>query len=368
MSKYAKLDIVFVLPSLAAGGAERVMSLVANTINKNDFNTTLVVIGYEKDKAYNVDGLNIVYLNKPRVSAGVVKLFKFLYKTKPNVVLSCMSHLNTALAILLLYFPKTVLICREANIKKITALYNKTEEQFYERILKKIANKRTNAIICQSKDMAEELISECKMLKSKITIINNPISDEFKLSSNRRQNDVKTYITVGRLHEEKGHLRLLNVLSKLKTPFKYLIIGTGSWKNNIKNQVVQLNLTSFVEFIYYTNKVSDYLKVSDVFLQGSYAEGFPNALLESCAIGTPVIAFQAEGGTKEIIENGVNGYLVKDEKEFFNYLNKLNKNPLNPKIVNESVCNRFSKENITLLYESLIKKTVKKTLKYDKYS
>jgi glycosyltransferase involved in cell wall biosynthesis len=354
-----KIDVVFVLPSLIAGGAERVMSLVAKNINDNDFNSTLVVIGYKKDKAYDVDGLNVVYLNEPRVGNAIPKLFKYIFKAKPDVVVSCMTHLNTALALILVCFPKIKLINREANIKKITALYHLTKTSFFGNVLKKIANKRTNAIICQSQDMAEELISEFKIPKSKITIINNPISDDFKLSKNTKNNIVKTYITVGRLHEEKGHIRLLNVLSKLKIPFNYIIIGNGNWEDNIKKHIEKLYIKPHVQFIDYTKKIPDYLKVSDIFLQGSFAEGFPNALLESCAIGTPVIAFKAAGGTGEIVEHGVNGYLAKDENEFLHYLNKLNNYPLNSKTVSESVFNKFNKENIINQYEDLIKKVIK---------
>nr|WP_321226055.1 glycosyltransferase [uncultured Psychroserpens sp.] len=352
----SKIDVVFVLPSLVAGGAERVMSLVAKNINDNDFNTTLVVIGYEKDKAYDVDGLNVVYLNESRVGKGIPKLFKFMSKAKPDVVVSCMSHLNTALALILVCFPKIKLINREANIKKVTALYNDSSSSFFGNVLKKIADKRTNAIICQSKDMAEELTSEYKIPKSKITTINNPISDAFKLSQNKKNNEIKRYITVGRLHEEKGHLRLLNVLSQLKTPFKYTIIGTGDWEDNIKNHVEKLDLKTQVEFIDYSNKIPEYLEASDIFLQGSFAEGFPNALLESCAIGTPVIAFNAVGGTNEIVEQGVNGYLAKDENEFLNYLVQLNQYPLNSKSVSESVFAKFKKEHIINQFEDLIKK------------
>ncbi|WP_040281888.1 glycosyltransferase [Psychroserpens damuponensis] len=352
----SKIDIVFVLPSLVAGGAERVMSLIAKNINNNDFNTTLVVIGYEKDKAYNVDGLHVIYLNKPRVGKGIPMLFKYMAKAKPDVVVSCMSHLNTALALILLCFPKIKLINREANIKKVTALYNTTNNSYFGNVLKQVADKRTNAIICQSKDMAEELISEYKIPKSKITTINNPISDDFKPSQNKKNNAIKTYITVGRLHEEKGHLRLLNVLSKLNTPFKYLIIGTGEWEANIKKHVEKLDLKPHVEFIDYTNEIPKYLETSDIFLQGSFAEGFPNALLESCAIGTPVIAFNAVGGTNEIVEQGVNGYLANDENEFLNYIKQLNQQPLNAIAVSNSVFAKFKKEHIVNQFEVLIKK------------
>jgi glycosyltransferase involved in cell wall biosynthesis len=252
------------------------------------------------------------------------------------------------------------LINREANIKKVTALYNFSKKSFLGNVLKKIANKRTNAIICQSKDMAQELILELKMPKSKVTIINNPISDAFVLSLNRKNNDITTYITVGRLHEEKGHLRILNVLSRLKTPFKYIIIGSGDWENIIKKHIEKLDLKDHINFINYSNKIPEFLESSDVFLQGSFAEGFPNALLESCAIGTPVIAFNAIGGTTEIVEHGVNGYLAKDENEFLYYLTQLNEYPLISKTVSESVFAKFKKEHIVDQFENLIKKVAKK--------
>lgn len=351
----SKIHVIFVLPSLIAGGAERVMSLVAKNINNNNFYTTLIVIGYEKDNAYDVDGLEVVYLNEPRVSKGVPKLFKYIFNTKPDVVVSCMAHLNSALAVILLCFPKIKLINREANIKKVTALYHLSKKSFFGNVIKKIANKRTNAIICQSKDMADELISEFNIPKSKITVINNPISDAFKLSKRTKENSIKTYITVGRLHEEKGHIRILNVLSKVQTPFNYIIIGSGDWKDNIEKHIERLNLGAHIELLDYTNKIPDYLKSSDIFLQGSFAEGFPNALLESCAVGTPVIAFSAVGGTNEIVEHGINGYLAKDEDDFLNYLEQLNDNPLDPKIVSQSVFKKFNKTHIIKQYENLIK-------------
>ena len=50
---------------------------------------------------------------------------------------------------------------------------------------------------------------------------------------------------------------------------------------------------------------------ADVMLLSSQYEGFPNVVLESHAFGVPVIAFDCPGGTKEIIEDGVNGLLIE---------------------------------------------------------
>ena len=122
-----KKDIVFVLPSLVAGGAERVISLIADSIDKAHFEVTLIVIGFEKDKAYNVEGINVVYLNKPRVLSGAPKLFGFIFKNRPHLVVSCMSHLNIIMALILIWFPRIKLVTREgltANVKVSLKGYN----------------------------------------------------------------------------------------------------------------------------------------------------------------------------------------------------------------------------------------------------
>ena len=66
-----KIKIVFILPSLAAGGAERILSYVAQNLNVLEFETTLLVTGFKKDTVYNLPNLDIVYLNKTRVLKSV---------------------------------------------------------------------------------------------------------------------------------------------------------------------------------------------------------------------------------------------------------------------------------------------------------
>ena len=350
----AKINITFILPSLVAGGAERVMSLVAQNIDKTRFNATLLVIGFEKDKAYSIEDIKVVYLNKTRVLHGIPKLFAYIFKHKPCIVVGCMTHVNIPVALILLVFPKLKLVTREANIKKVTALYHLSNNSWSHRQLLKISHRRTNKIICQSKDMADEMISEYNVCPSKIEIINNPISDEFKTKIENKSNTITQYITVGRLHEEKGHVRILKILSQLSFPFQYHIIGDGDEHTFILKEVKNLKLEDKVHFTKYTNEVSKHLQQSDVFLQGSFAEGFPNALLESCAVGTPVLAFEAPGGTSEIVEHGINGFLAKDETDYLNYLNLIHHNsPFEAKKVSYSVTKKFDKNTIVKKYEDV---------------
>ena len=86
----------------------------------------------------------------------------------------------------------------------------------------------------------------------------------------------------------------------------------------------------------FANYVFSFVKQYDHLFLKSYFKHFPNAVLESCFVGTPVIAFKGPRGIKEIIENGINGYIVEDESEFIQkqltYCFRRNGIPLTSKI------------------------------------
>jgi hypothetical protein len=68
--KSDKINITFALPNLLPGGAERVMSFLAEKVDPNKFNSTLLVIGYSKDASYDINNINVIFFEKPKVSKG----------------------------------------------------------------------------------------------------------------------------------------------------------------------------------------------------------------------------------------------------------------------------------------------------------
>jgi glycosyltransferase involved in cell wall biosynthesis len=208
--------------------------------------------------------------------------------------------------------------------------------------------------------MLDDLKINYAVSKNKMFIINNPISENFSVKEKRfKTNKIIQLITIGRLSKEKGHLRLLNIIAKLDIPYHYTIIGTGSEEEQIHKLAQKLNISINITYIPHTNNVAKYLAESDLFLQGSYVEGFPNVLLESCAVGTPVIAFEAPGGTKEIILENVNGCLVKNEQDYINCIKQMTtKNNFDPIIVSQTVQTKYSKDIIIKKYEKIFKQIV----------
>ena len=127
-------------------------------------------------------------------------------------------------------------------------------------------------------------------------------------------------------------------------------------RDEIMIAIKKYDLVSKVNYIKYTDKVLKELINNDYFLQGSYVEGFPNTLLESCSVGTPFIAFNAPGGTKEIYQPMVNGYLIENEIEYTNVLRTIIEKPsFDRRKVIKSVVDKFSSEKILLKYETLLK-------------
>ncbi len=173
--------------------------------------------------------------------------------------------------------------------------------------------------------------------------------------------EIIKFITIGRLSEVKGHERILKELAKVKNySYLYTIIGSGPLELKIKDLAKELGVLDNIKFIPYTSEVLEYLSKSDYFIQGSYVEGFPNAVLESCSVGTPVIAFDCPGGTKEIIEDGVNGFLAITEDDFNKTLQSLNKIPVFERaVVQASVLSKFSSQKIIKEYENLFLSVLK---------
>ncbi|MFT7051069.1 MAG: glycosyltransferase involved in cell wall biosynthesis [Psychroserpens sp.] len=347
--KNSKIKILFILPSLKAGGAERVISFVSQNLDKAKFECVLVVIGHKESAVYNVDTIKVHFLNRPRLIKSIKPLFKIIAFEKPDIVVGSIAHVNRVLTLFRVYFRSILFVGREASLNGIISKFTNQKGFKYHKLYKNY-HKNIDLIICQSHEMAQNVKKRFKIGEDKIAVINNPISSELPLRTlSVNSKPTRQLITIGRLSLEKGHKRIFEALSKLDIPFNYTIIGEGDQEDHLTQLAKELNILDKITYVKYTNDVAKYLSQSDLFLQGSFVEGFPNALLESCVIGTPVIAFNAPGGTREIVEHGVNGYLAEDNNEYLNYLQKALTQDWNPNTIKASVNKKFNK---TIILES----------------
>jgi glycosyltransferase involved in cell wall biosynthesis len=358
-----KINITFALPNLLPGGAERVMSFVAQNIDSEKFNSTLLVFGYSDEASYDIENIEVVYLEKPRVSHGILSLLRYIRKQKPHILVSAIGHLNTVTAFMSLFFPKIIFVAREVNVLSVLSDFESTNRFSLFGLL---ANQRFNlfdSVICQSMDMLEDFNKNFNIKKEKLVVINNPITDNFRIKTRKNRHHVIKFITVARFDAEKGHHRIIEALGRVSFNFHYTLIGRGVLQNEIFSLIKKYRLEDKITHVNFTKDVQSYLAESDLYLQGSYTEGFPNSIIESCMVGTPVLAFNAPGGINEIIYPDINGKIVEDSNEFVKELENIYDNYCyEPIKVSSTVSDRYNSDLILKKYEELFVQLYKNKL------
>lgn len=349
-----KIKILFILPSLHPGGAERVVSFIAQNIDKNEFEPFLLVLYKATERDYKIDGISYEYLYKKRSLNAIPDIIKKINSFKPQIVFTSIGQLNLLGGLLSTVYRRTKFIAREASVLSYRKKYTK-KKKFHMPFIKPFAYKSLSAMVCQSQDMAEDIQKSLDVRKEKIYIIGNPSNFlGIRKEENKKIKEPVQLISVGRLTKVKGYERLLRILGTVDFKFHFTLIGDGEDREKLMTQAQELGITEYITHIPYTNKVSEYLIKADLFLQGSYVEGFPNALLESCTVGVPVLAFNVPGGTKEIIKNGVNGFLAADESNFTEIMQKaIFDTKWRTEDIIGSVRKKFNSQTIVNKYESL---------------
>ena len=144
------------------------------------------------------------------------------------------------------------------------------------------------------------------LCRSKTILLPNAIDTSFFHHQNIK-NPFKTKVItfVGRLIEAKGVQDLLAATREMDV--KVVIIGSGNYERKLKALAA-----SNIVFLWEKDAagIREVLSYTDIFVNPSYAEGLPTSVLEAGAMGLPVIATDV-GGTGEIIDNGVNGFLIR---------------------------------------------------------
>ncbi|MGC6430075.1 MAG: glycosyltransferase [Jejuia sp.] len=136
-------------------------------------------------------------------------------------------------------------------------------------------------------------------------------------SIKRVMNTTPFILAVGRLDnavKQFDKLILSYKNSKLLTEgLKLLIIGEGKDRKYLENLIEENNLTENVKLLGFIDNPFEYLANAKFLILCSKFEGFPNAILESLGIGTPVVAFNCKSGPSEMVVNEYNGILVEDQ-------------------------------------------------------
>jgi glycosyltransferase involved in cell wall biosynthesis len=355
-----KIKLMIAVPSLECGGLERNIAWLANHIDTNKFELVILVVNNANPffEIKNKD-IQVVNLKAAGAKKAMPLIIRMANEFRPDVLMSAANHLNLLCAMNKHKFPKAMkLIARESsivslNVKngKLPLLYNFLLKRFY---------KKLDLIICQSAYMKTDLHENYHVPSDKLQVINNPVNIPERLVSPQK-NTAPVFLSVGRLRPEKSVHKILYAVSKLSFGFKLYIVGNGPEEKRLKHLAKQLGIEEKIKWMGDQVHPFDIPELVDLFLISSDYEGFPNAVLEACSLGIPVVGYDAPGGLREIICEGENGFLIKpaDRNAFAEVITKALQYPFDREKIKEDIVNRFSAPAIIKKWESVFENSIK---------
>lgn len=362
----ANKRVTFLISSLAGGGAEGVCVNVANGLAEQGWQVDLVVL-HLNNAAYHdrvSDKVNLVVLDVNHARYAGLPLLKYIRQHKPKTVLVFNYELAVMLVLLRFWFRFNATIIAR-NVSTFSQNRNQLRGFWRKYVVKPLINSiysHVDHVVNQCQAMREDLIALYPQLAEKSSVIYNPVAkhiEDYAKSHDLSQVEKQDYLLcAGRLENEKAFHYAIEGFAGVANEFPNLrlkIVGQGSLEQELRQCAVDFGVADRVDFEGFQKDMIPYYLYAKATVLTSLYEGFPNVLVESITLGTPVVAFDSPGGTSEIVQDGVNGYLVEyqDVADFKSKLVKLFNSSFNSEEVRGTISkNRLSE--VTNFYKEII--------------
>ena len=370
------------------GGEQRITTLIANELVKNNYDVTIIIKCKEKIdySIYNLSKkIHLIFLNmnydfrlnnikffetlriinrKKGIFKNNKKLIrhffcsnKLLNKLKVifknnnyDVIIGVAGDRSFILSYLKKYFKSKLIFWNHMNFD---THFKKENSRYYnEEIFIKPLLKRFDYIINLNKD---DVIKFKKYYNINSNVIYNAKSFKSKIKSNLNNNKL---ISCGRLVKQKGFENLIEIMKLITTKnknYKLDIYGNGPLKEILISKINEYKLTKYINIIPENKNIEKIYPKYDLYLNTSIYEGFGLVTLEALECGLPVFGFDIPAN-KNLIKNNITGKLIKcyDNNEYANELIKVLENKQILKYYQKNIKETIEKYDI----ENIIKKWI----------
>lgn len=306
--------LTMVIRSLMGGGAERVMSEMANYWVARGVKISIITSTPPETDAYELSP-EVKRIHLPPCSSfgkilgfpwSIRALRKEIFAEGHNIVISFMDKSNIP----------SILATRGLNVKVVVAEHIDPRTQghsWFKKVLMRISYPRADALTVLTENVKKEWANHF-IPESKVYVIHNAVLLPGGMNEQTPSwLPTKFFCCMGRLHPQKGFDILLNLLPDIFSrwpEYKLVILGAGNYRSELEAQASRLGISDKIIMPGFVENPHLILKNADIFILSSRFEGFPLALIEAMALGLPVISFDCPSGPASIIHDGINGLLV----------------------------------------------------------
>jgi len=320
--------ILHIIPSLNKGGAERLVINICSELSKQE-KMEVCLVTFRDDNEYNDIQMSFEWKVIPshftpsiskKSSSQIQDLQDFIVDFKPTII---HSHLWEAEIVTrqITYSDAKWFSHFHDNMPQLNKVFFPTSKialtNAFERslMLKKYKTCKNNFIaISQDAYTYAQRVLPLSLKKRTTKLLNAiDVAQFIKPDSFIPDNTCLNLVTVGSLVDKKNHIFLISVVENIiknGTDCMLHVLGDGSNRDMLQYEIVERRLENNI-ILHGNTQVQDYYWNADVYVHAATYEPFGLVLLEAMAAGLPVVCLDG-GGNRDIIENGVNGYILND--------------------------------------------------------
>jgi glycosyltransferase involved in cell wall biosynthesis len=318
-------NVAVVVPSLNAGGMERVATLTANLLADCHVQRAILITLTRQHHFFRPDSrvkvispsFDALQMNKVVAAIRTVRFLRnFFKKERVDCCISFGDRYNS-LSVLATAFTQTrIYVSNRQNPDlgngRIIDLINRVCYPF------------ASGLIAQTR--YAQSIFKAKRLNKRIACIANPVPTQQPVNTER----LNWVVNVGRFADQKNQSQLIRMFDQIDLPnWELWLVGDGPKKEIAWQAKLRSRRNEQIHFAGCVSDVSHFYITGAIFAFSSRSEGFPNALAEAMSFGMAVIAYDCKAGPSDLIEHRKNGLLIPDGNEslFAEGLKELMLNP-----------------------------------------
>lgn len=311
-----RIRVLFVIGELGRGGAERQLSELASRMDSERYEPIVCCLAPPTglSEAIKSAGVEVVSLHKqPGIGfAALFQLVRLVRMLRPAVVHSYQFSANW----------RGLLVGRMLRVPLIISSVRNID--FHPGLALTLLDRFMGVFVDQvigNADAVRRFVVERHWIDDgRVHVVYNGVGYE-RLDAAVRNHDLHsveqpdrrlTVVKIASLTPKKDHstfLEAARLVSQRMPGVRFLIVGGGRLQETVERRVRELGLQDHVELIGETSNVPGVLVDADVSVLTSLREGCSNALLESMALGTPIVATDV-GGNRELVRDGIEGFIV----------------------------------------------------------
>ncbi|THD66785.1 glycosyltransferase [Robertkochia marina] len=335
------MNILFVINNLYGGGAEKVLQTLVSNLCERNYNITLYsVIDEELDTKVYPSKLSYksIFKNVPDhchpLKAFYIKLLNKLkllifHHLSPQIFYKLFIGGNYDVEVAFIEGYSTKIVSGSINKKSIKLAWvhidlseNPWSRIAYRSLAQEINIYKTfDRIVCVSESVRKGFLKRFEEFDS-LTVKYNPIDSEEIITSSEQPANMKIsnkpfLISIGRLEDQKGYDRLLEVIKRLKNnniSVHLKILGEGSKRKELEAFINDNQLEDHVELLGYVDNPYPYLKNAQLYVASSRTEGFSTVVSEALVLGKPVLATNC-AGMNELLGASEFGLITENSTE-----------------------------------------------------